>query len=35
MPDLPRFTEAVRESFEALSKAAARKASPLSVVEAS
>ena len=35
MPDLPRFTEAVRESFDALSTAAARKASPLSVVGAS
>ncbi len=35
VPDLPRFTEAVRESFEALSQAAARKASPLKVVEAS
>jgi WS/DGAT/MGAT family acyltransferase len=35
VPDLPRFTEALRESFEALSQAAARSASPLSVVGAS
>ena len=35
VPDLPRFTEALRESFAALSKAAARHASTLTSVQAS
>ena len=35
VPDLPRFSEALRESFAALSKAAARHASPLTSVQAS
>ena len=35
VPDLPRFTEALRDSFQALSRAAARRASPLSAVKVS
>ncbi len=35
VPDLPRFSEALRESFTALSKAAARHTSPLTAVRAS
>ena len=32
VPDLPRFTEAIRDSFDALVRAAAHRTTPLSVV---